>query len=339
MERPIKDYAKKTFGLEFCHLENIVPAAERLSPEGMQQLAEELGSFWQRLRRSQCPQFVLGLGDRIDSKRTMRGFLRHGGALAKVHYQEKLRQKRLVVLIDCSASALIRPGLFVLIAAILRVDPKIVVLGFDFEVFSLQPNSLQGLQNYLYGRVRIVEQKKTRYLDLMDLDLLLRLSSRFAPSFTQCYLLIISDLFIHHEMTLEKEAIDIIRKGLMTFRKVWLVDMWPIGPPLTEAADGTVTCSARGLKELIEGQKGTFRDGISFIQTETGLTFYMPLSVLSRLDIIGDEIVLEGRRFTPVLHQIGFVQGEEATPASRLIYIPRNSSQVFGDIFRATQPL
>ncbi|HUW58616.1 MAG TPA: VWA domain-containing protein [Planctomycetota bacterium] len=337
MNEPRQTDIEEKSGLEVDHLEDVVSAAESRSPRGQQRLAAELSAYWQLLRRARCPQLVTSSGPRLDMRRTLREFIRKGGVLEELHYHERRRQRRLVILVDCNESAL-RPGVFVLAAAVTAVDPRITVLGFDSEVFPLQRVSVQGLERRLRGRCRLAFRRGQRFLDLCDLDGILRDARRFAAGTPQTYLLIISDLFVNREREPSASAVERMRQALLAYRKTWVVNTWPGDGPFVESADGAVTCSARGLCEFIDRQGGPVPKMLVWRRSGTADVWQLPASILMRLVRMNEQILLEGRRFTPYLRRLGFVTVEQATSGSRLTYVPRNSCQDFADIFRQATP-
>ena len=52
----------------------------------------------------------------------VRQAVRHGGVLASITYRRRVRPRRLLVLVDCSESATVRPGLATLISALLGLS-------------------------------------------------------------------------------------------------------------------------------------------------------------------------------------------------------------------------
>lgn len=222
--------------------------------------------------------------------------------------------------------------------AILGVDPRIIVLGFDSEVFPLQRSSVQGLHHRFRTRCQSARHQGKRFLDMLDLEKILRLARRFAPATTQGYLLIVSDLFLHRQRTLPPDDPQRIQQMLLAYRKTWLVDTWPVGEPFTAYEDGTMTCSARGLLELIEREGETYLENLAWREAETGSIWHLSASTLARLAVVGEQVVLEARRFTPYLHDLGFVSSEQATSASRLLHVRPSSCAEFAAIFREAQP-
>ena len=329
----------KRFGLEVDLVENLVPVAERLSAEWQQRLSAELGAFWQLLRRAQNPRLVLGSGTRVDVRGTLRSFLRSGGMLTEVRYHEKLRQRQLTVLVDCNDCAVRRDGLMVLIDAILRVDPAILVLGFDREVFPLYGNSIPSLQLMLRRRSENILARRERFLDMLDLDQILRQVIRFAPGSAQRHLLMVSDMFLHHEARLSASALSRLHHALMAYRKTWLIDTW-MGAPFVESENGSISIMSHEFCELLGRSKRPIPESLDWRVATKQDVCSLEGGELARLVVLGDHPApIKGRRFTPYLRELGFVRAEEATASARLIHVPHSSCQDFGDVFWETRPM
>ncbi len=328
---------------ELAHLGNIVAAAEQLTVVGQTRLADALASFWRQLKPSRFPYLVPAPSERIDVRRTLREFIRGGGVLTRLSYHRKLRAKRLVIIFDCSESN-IKAGQLVLLSALLRVDPKVTVLGFDSELFSLpgRVTSPAELGRMLAARSTVIRTRGERWLGLIDLPRILQATSRYVSATAQSYLLLVSDLFVADRPLWDESRLHNAAMLLRRYKKVWLMDTWPMGAEFAEAEDGAVTGTMEGLDIVLGRRRHELRD-VKFRQAESTQEYSLSASILARLRQIGKPGVLfEAWRFTPLVRQLGFVNNDAATGSSRLVYVPHIRPQDVGDVFREVfepQPL
>jgi hypothetical protein len=77
---------------------------------------------------------------------------------------------------------------------------------------------------------------------------------------------------------------------------------------------------------------------LAWREAETARTWQVPASILARRSVLQDQVALEGRRFTPWLSPLGFVEAAHASPATRLNYVPDTTCHQLGMIFRETAP-
>ena len=321
--------------LEVDPLADLISVAETLLPPERQRLAADLAVFWQQLRWSRQRRMHRS-GARVDGRRTFREFVRHGGVLSHVHFHRRARLKRLVVVVDCSESA-VRPGLAMLVDAIRRVDPQIVLLGFDYDVQVLRTTGVLDLEGQWLRRHAQGRRLHRRFLDLSDLSGILGHVARYGPPPSQSYLLLLSDLLLSGNVTPPLESLGLTRRTLLQYRKVWLLDTLPIGPPLREDADGLVSCSGRALRQMCDAA-GELPFAFAARLADGATQWQLSPSELERLALLGDQTVLRARRFTPQRRQLGFADCAEPHRDEQLVYLPHSRCVDLSDIFCQALP-
>lgn len=318
-------------------LESIIQLAERQQGGACEDLAQNTAAFFRTLRPARTPLMAESSSSRVNPRRTFRDALRHGGYLARVHFHQRQKEKRLVVICDFTESALsCARGLATLACALQRTDHKVTVLGFDSEVFLFRRGTVEALSNEIAIRCQHVHRTGKRFLSMADLEMILREAGRFSPNAAQSYLLLISDLFVDAEQQWSPGALNKLRGVLRRYRHCWLVDAWPVTPPFTESDRGEVTCSAQNLLKFLDQNSNSSAE-LTWTQVETKKILNLPRSLLARWAQCGLN-ALEARRCTPRLWELGF-EREEAGSGSKLTYVPQNRPIDFAMIFHQAKPI
>jgi uncharacterized protein with von Willebrand factor type A (vWA) domain len=325
--------ARPAPAVETAYLREVVPLADGLTLAGQIRLASELAEFWRSLRRARLPRLVPASAERVDLRGTLREFVRNDGALTALRHHQRLRERRLVILADCTESAL-RPGLTVLVSALLQVHPRIAVLGFDTAVFRLRAEhaAVPHVARNLAARAVRVGAGSQAWLDLTSLAQILRDAARLTPVTPQTHLLLVSDLFVHEEARPADADLRLMAAAVESYRKAWVLDLWPRTDGFLETETGAVSASGRAVAAALT-HRG-LRGDICFRQAETDRVAHFKASEVARLRRI-DGPLLRGWRFTPVLRRLGFVTGDAATARSRRVYVPQARVRDFAPVFTA----
>ena len=314
-------------------LAEAVEHADGQTPARQEQMAASLAAYWQSLWTARSPRYRPG-SQRLDGRRTVRQVVRHGGVLAQVSRRRRQRPRRLIILADCSESTILRPGVLTMVSALSRVGPGVVTLGFDVEVFSLQPLSVTGLTRVVSHRSRVGRRLARRSLTIARLDEILAQSRRHATSPTQCSCVIVSDLFLQEGDTLDGLDPKPVRRHLDAFAAVWLIDTWPAGAPFEESVDGWVTCSARALLDALRREAPHDNAMLSWREAETTRRWRVDASALERVLRFGDRIALRARRGTQFVRAIGFEEDRSPSGRRRLVHLPMATVRDVTSVFR-----
>jgi len=197
-------------------LDHIIALAEQQTPEAQEEMAENLAAFWRMLRRTRTPQMCDRATSRINGRKALREAIRHGGRLTHLFYHDRIREKRLLALLDCSESAVGR-GLATLACALQRVDNHVDVLGFDTQVFPLRCARVEAVFADLNSRCRDAVAAGRPFLSMAHLDAILRQAGRFSTN-PQSYLLIVSELFVETETKWSPVELSRLGGALRRFR-------------------------------------------------------------------------------------------------------------------------
>jgi len=319
-------------GLDIDLLENLIAAADRMAGGEHETMAGDAAKFFRMLRPARRPQMAISSCARVDVRRTLRDLIGCGGQIERIHFHERVREKRLAVLLDVSESAL-GPGMAMLARAFQQVSPRIIVLGFDTEVFALRGASVEAIARQSEQRCARARSEGRPFLSLGDFEQILRQARRFLPGAVQSYLLIVSDLIVPEGTMLSPTAVSRVRGELRRFRRCWLVDGRPTGEPFVEDEEGLLTCSAQGLLDLIERGGEPAAQLAWWVAEHHGRESRIPLSALRLRAQIGQSVVLAAHRFTPWVRQLGFAL-REPSPGNPLTFVSKNRPADFAAIFR-----